>query len=140
MPPMTEAVQIQMVIVFGSILTAIVGATGVIIVAMLNRTRQHAKVAADQTANSHKNPDGTPLNLRDDLDEKFEGLADLVKGLGLDIGGMKSDIRGIRKDASDDRNNANEAIATERSRIRKLEDTLTPAQLNRLRAETKETP
>ena len=135
---MTEAVQVQAIIVFGSILTAVVGTVGVIIVAMLNRTRQHAKVAADQTANSHNKPDGTPLNLRDDLDEKFEWIADLVKTLGDDLGGVKSDIRGIRKDASDDRQNAAESLATERARILVLERTLTPAQLKQLRKDLKE--
>jgi hypothetical protein len=86
--------------------------------------------------NSHKKSDGTPLNLRDDLDEKFEGLANLVKSVVLDLGGMKSDIRGIRREALVDR----EAAATDRKHIRKLEDTLTPAQLKRVRAENKETP
>jgi hypothetical protein len=142
---MSEAVQVQLVVVFGSILSAIVATTGVVIVAMLNRTSSRQKrttVAVaqvlDHVQNAHENPDGTPLNLRDDLDEKFEGMADLVKGLGNDIGGIRSDIRGIRKDASDDRRNATESLTTERERILILERTLTPAQLNRMRENNKE--
>lgn len=132
-------------IVFGSIISAIVATIGVVIVATLNRTstRQKRTTVAvaqvlDHVQNAHKNPDGTPLNLRDDLDDKFEGLAGLVKGISADLGGVKADIRGIRKDASDDRRNATEALASERERILILERTLTPAQRNRLRTENKE--
>jgi hypothetical protein len=141
----SEAVQVQLVIVFGSIISAIVATIGVVIVATLNRTstRQKRTTVAvaqvlDHVQNAHKNPDGTPLNLRDDLDDKFEGLAGLVKGISADLGGVKADIRGIRKDASDDRRNATEALASERERILILERTLTPAQRNRLRTENKE--
>lgn len=125
---LTEPVQMQLIITFGSIIAAIVAAAGIVIVAMLNRTRQHAKVAADQTQNSHKS------NLRDDLDLKFEGLEGLVKALARDVGGMKSDMRGIRAEALVDRQTARD----DREHIRTLEDTLTPAQMQRLRDNNKE--
>jgi len=121
---------VQAIIVFGSIVTAIVGAVGIIIVAMLNRTRQHAKVAADQTQNSHKS------NLRDDLDEKFEGLETLLTLMVADVGGMKSDMRSIRREQLADRQATatdRAAAANDREHIRKLEDTLTPAQMKKLR-------
>ncbi|AQX81476.1 hypothetical protein BWO91_17265 [Plantibacter flavus] len=44
-----------------------------------------------QVANHHK------VNLRDDLDDKHEENADLLKTLARDVGGMKSDVRLIRK-------------------------------------------
>lgn len=128
------------------VLIAIVGTFGVVLTALLsylgitaNITRKHTKATRDGVVNSHDIP------LRDDLDDKFKGLTDQlllltksVSKIDLDQGGMKSDIRGIRKDASDDRHNANEAIAAERERIRILEDTITPSQLKRLRDRTKE--
>ncbi|MGV8852333.1 MAG: hypothetical protein ACOH1M_07190 [Rhodoglobus sp.] len=117
---MPETAQVQLIITFGSIISAIVTAGGIVLVAMLNRTRQHAKVAADQTKNSHE------TNLRDDLDEKFLDLTVLVRGAVADIGGMKSDIRQIHRDASDDR----DALAKERERIRALEET-TPTRPSR---------
>jgi len=80
---------------------------------MLNRTRQHAKVAADQTQNSHKS------NLRDDLDQRFDLLEALVRNLALDLGGMKHDIRTIHDDLGQTR----VELAAERERIRKLETT-----------------
>lgn len=44
-----------------------------------------------QVANHHK------VNLRDDLDDKHEENADLLKSLARDMGGMKADVRLIRK-------------------------------------------
>ncbi|GAB3125955.1 hypothetical protein [Glaciibacter psychrotolerans] len=134
MTTLTEPVQIQLVIVFGSILTAVVGTIGVIIVAMVNRTRQYAKSTQEHVQNSHMKPDGKPLNLRDDLDDKFQGLSDLVKGAISDIGGLRSDIRSIRKEALTDR----QAAASDRDHLRHLEETLTPAELKVLRDDRKE--
>lgn len=128
------------------VLIAIIGAFGVVMAALLGYlgitatiTRRHARAASnsaaetrDEVKNSHT------VNLRDDLDAKFEGLAVLVKSMARDVGGMKADIRGIRTDASDDRRNATEALAAERERILILERTLTPAQLKRLRTTIKE--
>lgn len=129
MPPLSEPVQLQLIIVFGSIITAIIGTVGGVMVTMLNRASNRQKQVLEHVQNSHKNPDGTPLNLRDDLDEKFDGLASLVKTAVADIGGLRSDIRDIRKEARVDR----EQAANDREHLRQVEITLTPAQLDRLR-------
>lgn len=71
----------------------------------------------NQVQNSHE------TNLRDDLDEKFAGLAGLVKGavddigeirtevgtLRQDVGGIKADIRQIHTDQTADRSIAGAA-------------------------------
>lgn len=88
---LTEAVQIQLIIVFGSIACAIVAAVGAIILALVNRTRQHAKAASDNTAatrtqvtNDHK------TNLRDDLDDKFKAMGDDLATVLADLGTVKT--------------------------------------------------
>lgn len=128
MDPVSDNVLVAIIITVGTVLAALLSYLGIV----ATGARRHAKAARNQVQNSHD------TNLRDDLDTKFAGLAVLVKGLVLDVGGMKSDIRGIRRDASDDRRAAGEAIAAEREHIRKLEQTLTPAQIERLRIESEE--
>lgn len=112
MPPSDE-VLITVISTFGVVIAALLGYLGIV----ATGARRHAKAARHQVQNSHE------VNLRDDLDEKFKGLADLVKQVIKDQGGMKADIRQIRHDQSEDR----EALAIERERIRSLEDT-TPAR------------
>lgn len=109
---MTEGVIVAIIAVFGSIIVALLGYLGV----TANITRRHAKAARFGVENEH------PLNLRDDLDEKFHGLAALVRGAVSDIGGVKSDIRQVRREASDDRRLTAEALAIERERINKIEN------------------
>lgn len=108
--PWSEPETIQAIIVtLGVTTTAMSG----VAVAMIARTRSHAKAAADQVQNDHSS------NLRDDLDDKFDSLTELVKLAVADIGGIKSDLRQIRKEAGEDR----EALSNERERIRRLEAT-----------------
>jgi CBS-domain-containing membrane protein len=71
----SEAVQLQLITVIGSILVAVVSGIGLVAVALLNTTRRHAKAASDNTAatrdqvtNSHS------INLRDDLDAQFKRM------------------------------------------------------------------
>lgn len=72
---LSPAGEVQVILVFGTIITAVITTIGIVAVALINRTRQHAKAASDNTAetrdefvNDHK------TNLRDDLDAKFAGL------------------------------------------------------------------
>lgn len=106
MPPSDDVI-VAVITTFGIILTALLSYLGVV----ATGARRHAKAARHQVQNSHE------VNLRDDLDEKFEGLADLVKIVIKDQGGMKEDIRLIRR----------EAIA-DREHIRELEQTRPPAR------------
>ena len=109
--PWSHPTTVQAIIVtLGVITTAMSG----VAVALIARTRTHAKAAVDQVRNSHDS------NLRDDLDEKFKAVTDGLKEVSKDLGGMKSDIRQIRKEASEDRT----ALAKEQERIRELETTL----------------
>ena len=76
---MSEAVQVQMILVFGTIMVAVVTTVGLIAVALINRTRQHAKAASDNTAvTRHAITNDHPTNFRDDLDEKFEEVFRLL--------------------------------------------------------------
>jgi peptidoglycan hydrolase CwlO-like protein len=64
---------------------------------------RNTKRVHEQVANNHIDDQGRPINMRDDLDEKFEGLADLVKEVSRDVGGLKEDVRIIRRDQTADR-------------------------------------
>lgn len=105
---MTEVV-VAAIVTFGTVITALLGYLGIV----ATSTRRHAKAARNEVQNSHD------TNLRDDLDLKFAGLADLVTGLVGDVGGIKEDIRIIHRDAGEDRR----ALESERKRIRDLETT-----------------
>ncbi len=126
-----ESVQVQLVVTFGVIIAAIITTMGGLILAILNRTRQHAKATREGVENSHD------TNLRDDLDGKVEVIVGRLKELATDVGGIRSDIRAIHREQGEDRR----ALAAERDRIRLLEDTVTPAQIKAMHnAPPKETP
>lgn len=83
-------IAVAAIVTFGTIITALLGYLGVV----ATGARRHAKAARYEVQNTH------PTNLRDDLDEKFEGLAGLVKTVidrqaeqGKDIGGIRADVR-----------------------------------------------
>jgi hypothetical protein len=61
----TEGVTIALITAIASVLVAVVGTIGGL---MLTRLR----AIEAQVANDHRKPDGTPLNLRDDLDTKHD--------------------------------------------------------------------
>lgn len=127
MPPSDDII-VAAITTFGIIITALLSYLGVV----ATGARRHAKAARTQVQNSHT------INLRDDLDTKFRGLAGLVEGLvddvsevkddigGVkkDVGGIKEDIRIIHRDAGEDRR----ALERERERIRELEQTRPPAR------------
>lgn len=69
---MSDAVTVQLIATIGVVLTALMVLFGTVLTLMSNRTRQHARAASnntaqtrDQVTNDHK------VNLRDDLDAKF---------------------------------------------------------------------
>ena len=61
---MTPEAELELIRATGLVLVALVTALGAILVALLNRTRQHAKAAREQVENNH------PKNLRDEQDER----------------------------------------------------------------------
>lgn len=94
-----EAVQIQLLIVFGSIITAVVVTVGTIIVAILNRTRQHAKESsqhAKETRWQVQNDHAT--NLREDLDSKF---ASVLASIDTSFAAIRTEITTLHKADSD---------------------------------------
>jgi uncharacterized protein YoxC len=95
----SAAVLNAVAVVGGALITALLGIIGVLLGKILGNTNK----TVDHVANSHVDDHGNPINLRDDLDEKFEGLAELVKDLSRDVGGMKEDVRIIRRDQTADR-------------------------------------
>jgi hypothetical protein len=102
--------------VIAAVITAVFGG----LLLRSNRRAEKAVAAVhDQVANNHKDENGDPILMRDDLDEKFEGLADLVKGVAatqeaqkLDIGGLRAEIRQVRTDQTEDRKEVREAAVT----------------------------
>lgn len=137
----TEVVLIQQI---GAIVVSIVTAIGIIMVALLNRTRQHAKLAATNSAvvkDEVKNDHTT--NMRDESDERHgEIIATLrelsatqqqmletqkvhgreIGNLHKSVGGIRDELRGMREDDRQQR----EELDEERGRIRALEDARTP--------------
>lgn len=67
------------------IIIAIVAACGGVMVALLNRTRQHSKAIRDQVENDHS------TNLRVEADDRHAELVHRIEGIA-------SDVRGIRRD------------------------------------------
>jgi uncharacterized membrane-anchored protein YhcB (DUF1043 family) len=90
----------------GVVVAALLGLIGTLIGLILRNTKRTAVASAlihEQVANNHVDEHGNPINMRDDLDEKFEGLAELVKSVSKDVGGLKEDVRIIRRDQTADR-------------------------------------
>ena len=96
---MPDDVVIQLITTGGLIVVAIVGNK------KLNRIGGDAKEARDQTANTHD------TNLRDDLDEKFAGLARKVDHLGREITSLHDDDAVIDSTLSRQRIRASKALA-----------------------------
>lgn len=137
----TEVVLIQQV---GAVAIAIITVIGGIMVALLNRTRQHAKEAAANSVvvkNEVKNDHTT--NLRDESDERHSEIIATLRELSAtqqqmletqkvhgreignlhkSVGSIRDDLRGMREDDRQQR----EELDEERGRIRALEDARTP--------------
>lgn len=64
-------------------------------------TRKDAAEVREQVQNSHMKPDGSPLNLRDDLDDKHDILVSGLKHLTTLVEGTIEDQRTSRESLSD---------------------------------------
>jgi hypothetical protein len=116
----------NLVIAGASVIAALLGLIGV----LLGLIHKNAKAAVGQVQNSHT------VNLRDDLDEKFEGLAGLVNGVAdtqrdqaKDIGGLRSDIRQVRTEQALDRAAVADAARDAATAARKAEKAASDAIL-----------
>lgn len=76
---MSEQVIIALIAMTSSLLVVLVG--GVVVPVLLKRVN----AIRDQVANDHRNPDGTPLNLRDDLDEKHSENHGILLAIQRDV-------------------------------------------------------
>lgn len=105
------AIDSNIIIACATVIAALLGIIGSLLMKILANTRR----THEQVANNHVDEDGNPINMRDDLDEKFAGVAGLVKDVKADVGGMKEDLRLVRRDQTADRAVASEAhkIASE---------------------------
>jgi uncharacterized membrane-anchored protein YhcB (DUF1043 family) len=115
------------VIAFFTLITAGLGIVSGLVVRNGHKTKQNAATTDEirkAVVNSHS------VNLRDDLDEKFDGLAGLVKELAsrveqgfthvaVETMEIRKEVGGVRHEARELRAN----LETERNRIRDLEDT-----------------
>lgn len=83
-----------------SVIAALLGLIGVLL-GMIHKNAKGASKKADVLVGQVRNSHST--NLRDDLDEKFQGLSTQLGEVSKDMGGMKEDIRLIRRDQTADR-------------------------------------
>lgn len=120
-------VEVQLIAQIGAVAVAVVTVIGLIAVAILNRTRQHAKAVRYQVENDHS------TNLRDDADKyhgetaaKLDALVDAVASLGRSVGSVRDDVRQVRDELQgerEDRLELRRELLAERERISALEDT-----------------
>ena len=79
-------------------LLATVGSLGSAAIAKLGPAVSAIK---ENVQNDHKKADGTPLFLRDDLDDKHDMLISALMELRRDIGGLRQEARDDRRAAAD---------------------------------------
>lgn len=127
----------------GIIIAALLGLIGTLLGLILRNTRK----VHEQVANNHIDDQGNPINMRDDLDDKFDGLATLVKGVAetqkaqtADIGGLRAEIRQVRSEQADDREAARRAATDAASAARKAEKAASDALVALERTQPKPYP
>ncbi|WP_336841736.1 hypothetical protein [Stenotrophomonas maltophilia] len=84
---MSEAVIVAALTAAGSVAVAIVGAIGLILVKKVERIR-------DQVENDHKHPDGTPINMREEQDDRHDEVMETLRGLQKQVGRVEDRVDG----------------------------------------------
>ncbi len=69
-----------------AVLVAIVTVLGGVLIALIERTRRHARAARAQVENSHA------TNLRDESDERYRETIRRLDGIAADVRGLRRDI------------------------------------------------
>lgn len=99
-------VQAALVGLASAFLVALLGGL-VTITTLLIQTKGHAKRADAQVSNDHVHPDGSPINLRVEADERhaetmgaIEALAGTVRGVQRDVGRVDQRTIDLRQDLS----------------------------------------
>lgn len=124
---MSVETEVQLIAQIGAVAVAVVSAIGLILVAIVNRTRQHTKAVRNQVENDHT------TNFRDEQDvrhvellTKFDGALEAIAGLGRSVGSIRDDLRQVRDELQGEREERLELrrdLRAERERISALEDT-----------------
>lgn len=78
---MSDTVAAAAITALGAVIVAAVS----ILAPLLTKLIGRVKDVQAQVANDHKNPDGTPLNLRDDLDEKHTENHGILLAIQRDV-------------------------------------------------------
>lgn len=101
---------------------ALVGSLGASIIAALT---PKLKVITDNVQNDHTKPDGTPLNLRDDLDDKHDTILGVLeefrREVRRDIGGLRQENRDDRKASADRFDSIEDRLSAATNRIHTIE-------------------
>lgn len=105
---MSESVAVALITAMSALAVAVVG--GVIAPVILSRLR---RIEA-QVANDHRHPDGTPINLRDDLDTKHDENKSIAQETRAAVLAVQRDVAWImrRQAETDDRLDAVEDTIT----------------------------
>lgn len=115
---MSEQLQIQYIVVLGSIAVAVITTIGVIMVARINTAVRHTKAASvNALATRVEVKNDHEVNLRDDLDAKFAGVFEELAALRT---GQRRQGRQI-----------NALFAADRELEREIENTKQPAPRRR---------
>lgn len=94
---MTEAVQVALITATATVAVAVLGLAGVLVPILLG-LRRRLGVVQEHVANNHYNADGTPLNLRDDLDGKHDFNARILLKIQRDIAWLMRQFKDLRDD------------------------------------------
>lgn len=91
---MSEGIAVALIVTLGSVLATAIPA----LIAVLAKLHGSVKAVQEQVANEHINPDGSPLKLRDDLDEKHDEQHGILLAIQRDVAWIMR-----RQAATDDR-------------------------------------
>lgn len=128
---MSEQVVITLILAGQAIMVAIIGLLGVLVSQLkgaVKNVKKDTEAAREQVENNHRHPDGTPINLREEGDErhfavlgKIEGLKESfetkLESVAKDIGGLRQENRDDRKAQREDQSANRESLHIMSSRI-----------------------
>lgn len=96
-----------------------------VVLPLLRRTQKDAAETKEHVANDHKNPDGTPVILRDDIDGIHALVTDIsgeIRGVRRDIGRLATADQQTHEDVSQLRRDFSEHVKWSQKQADKLTD------------------
>lgn len=113
---------------YGYIISSIItGIFGLIILRRQNNTKKKVDAITDQVVNGHKREDGTPINLRDEQDDRHNENTNSLKELTDELPIIRNSLEKIW-----------EVLQKYGTRLGIVEDTMSKAEIARLRKQIKE--